>query len=247
MFGLDTILSIGSNLLGGALDRENQEDVNNANARLQREFAMNGIRWKVEDAKAAGIHPLYALGAQTMPAAPSYVGDNFGKSIADAGQDISRAIDSTRTGAERTASRVQALTIERGELENELIRTQIRRLNQQSGPPGPGGEYNLDGQTGSGVKLVPREVTMGKDSYEAGAAPANTRYTFNGDDSIRAGSNDFMQSIEDTPAHWYYTSTRTLPDMAWSDLKYVARPIWKWAGRKARSAGRFIGPENAWW
>lgn len=44
-----------------------QSQVDNANAQasrnadLQREFAQYGIRWRVEDAKAAGLHPMYAL------------------------------------------------------------------------------------------------------------------------------------------------------------------------------------------
>lgn len=40
---------------------DNWEQIRNADA-IQREFAQQGIRWKVEDAKAAGLHPLYALG-----------------------------------------------------------------------------------------------------------------------------------------------------------------------------------------
>ena len=31
----------------------------------QREFAKHGIQWRVDDAKAAGIHPLAALGSPT--------------------------------------------------------------------------------------------------------------------------------------------------------------------------------------
>ena len=31
----------------------------------QKEFAQHGLRWKVEDAKQAGINPLVALGAST--------------------------------------------------------------------------------------------------------------------------------------------------------------------------------------
>lgn len=59
------------------------------NAALQREFAQNGIRWRVEDAKAAGLHPMYALtggGAAFSPnaiaiggeSAPQNTGQSFG-------------------------------------------------------------------------------------------------------------------------------------------------------------------------
>ena len=33
------------------------------NEALQREFAQNGIRWRAADARAAGLHPLAALGS----------------------------------------------------------------------------------------------------------------------------------------------------------------------------------------
>ena len=41
---------------------------------MQRQFAKHGIRWKVQDAKAAGIHPLAALGVSPSQAAPTAVG-----------------------------------------------------------------------------------------------------------------------------------------------------------------------------
>lgn len=61
-----------------ALARETQSrnealarETSAANERLQREFAQMGIRWRTEDAKAAGLHPLFALsggGAAYSPA-----------------------------------------------------------------------------------------------------------------------------------------------------------------------------------
>lgn len=61
------------------------------NARLQREFAQNSIRWKVNDAKMAGIHPTYALGAQGTSFSPMYsagstdMGDDTGRLLAEVG------------------------------------------------------------------------------------------------------------------------------------------------------------------
>lgn len=62
------------------------------NIALQREFAQMGIRWRVEDAKAAGLHPMYALtggGAAfapnpiVMPGQPpaSRGGESFGNAM----------------------------------------------------------------------------------------------------------------------------------------------------------------------
>lgn len=41
------------------------------NEALQREFAQMGIRWRVEDAKAAGLHPLFALSGGGAAYSPS--------------------------------------------------------------------------------------------------------------------------------------------------------------------------------
>ncbi len=48
-----------------------------------------GIQWKVADAKAAGIHPLYALGAQVgSPTISSETGSNVGNAIQAAAQSF---------------------------------------------------------------------------------------------------------------------------------------------------------------
>jgi hypothetical protein len=64
-------IATGNPLLGAASafsDYENARNTrkaNEANIALQREFAQKSIQWKTADAKAAGLHPLAALGAQT--------------------------------------------------------------------------------------------------------------------------------------------------------------------------------------
>ncbi|UDN67507.1 DNA pilot protein [robinz microvirus RP_35] len=68
----------------------------------QREFAQMGIRWKVEDAKAAGVHPLYALGAQTHSYSPVQVGDqSVGRALGDFGQNLGRAYNANATREEQ--------------------------------------------------------------------------------------------------------------------------------------------------
>lgn len=124
------------------------------NIALQKRFAKQGIRWKVEDAKRAGIHPLYALGAQTNSFAPVGVGSSTPdwSGIAGAGQDIGRAIDATRTGAERATAyqqTVEDLTVQRMGLENQLLGAQIAKVTQAGQPPARpalDGSYFIDGQ-----------------------------------------------------------------------------------------------------
>lgn len=118
-------------------------------AKMQKEFAQNGIRWRVEDAKKAGIHPLYALGAPVTPYSPVSVGDGgFGA----LGQDLSRAYMATRTEGEKVdlfTQKSQALQLQRLGLENELLAAQIANAKAPT-PPFPGSQYLLSGQTQSG-------------------------------------------------------------------------------------------------
>ncbi|AXL15117.1 DNA pilot protein [Microviridae sp.] len=99
----DAIGGVGS-IVGGIIGGNNAQAVAGMNYEAQKEFAQNGIRWKVEDAKRAGIHPLYALGASTNGFTPvrGYEGD-YGISDAAAhfGQGFERAQQAKMTKEER--------------------------------------------------------------------------------------------------------------------------------------------------
>lgn len=56
--------NIVSSAITNRANEHNAKTTFNRNVALQREFAQNSIQWRVDDAKNAGIHPLYALGAQ---------------------------------------------------------------------------------------------------------------------------------------------------------------------------------------
>lgn len=148
---LGDILSAGANILGGFLNRDAAKDAQkqqqenfNTNIQLQKDFAQAGIRWKVNDAEKAGIHPLYALGAQTHSFSPVSVGSgvdsSMGNAMAAAGQDLGRAINSTRTAPERAdafSKTVQALSVQKMGLENELLASQIAKQKAALNPPMP--------------------------------------------------------------------------------------------------------------
>ena len=102
--GLGSIVSGVGSIVGGLIGANNAQSVAGMNYEAQKEFAQNGIRWRVEDAKRAGIHPLYALGASTQGYSPSggYTGD-YGISDAAAhfGQGYERAQQAKMTKEER--------------------------------------------------------------------------------------------------------------------------------------------------
>lgn len=145
------VLGAISNVVGGFINRDASNKANDTNYRiaqqnmaLQKQFAQEGIRWKVDDAKAAGIHPLYALGATTHSFSPVSAGavadTSLGNAMAAAGQDLSRSMNSTRTSEERNSAfskTVEQLTLQKMGLENDLLSSQIAKLRSTTNPPMP--------------------------------------------------------------------------------------------------------------
>lgn len=149
---LGPALAAGASLLGTFLGNRQREEGQSKEMAAQKEFAQHGLRWRVEDAKAAGIHPVYALGFNGPTYSPVGLGQNdTAAGFSDAGQSIGRAIDATRTEQERQSVRAQMterLGVERMQLENDLLRAQIASYSR-SAPAfpvaGPSGQF-IDGQ-----------------------------------------------------------------------------------------------------
>lgn len=100
------------------------------NEEFQNKLATHGIRMKVADAEAAGIHPLAALGATTPsggfgssfqinPRGPS---NRTSNALSGLGQDISRAAMATQTKDEREMAALQKT---RANLENSILQQQL--------------------------------------------------------------------------------------------------------------------------
>lgn len=209
----EAIGGIAGGLLGGVggiissgMSGANAAAINQANYEHQKEFAQNGIRWKVADAKAAGLHPLAALGAQTSGYTPSaVVGDAPDFSfLRDIGQDVGRAIDAKSTAAERAANKAKIdqgrnLELEGMQLENEYKRTLIASQKQddalkladaavraswsQQLPPAMPGILDLSmipGQGDSQMQIYPN----GRTKEDVSEVPTSLK----GDPSTQAGA-----------------------------------------------------------
>lgn len=164
LIGASLVSTVGG-LFSGFMNRDAQAESNRINQEnamrqeaLQREFAQSGIQWKVADAEKAGIHPLYALGANTVSYSPNVVGHSpetgLGNAVASSSQDISRAIASTRTSEDNVSAftkSAQALALQKSGLENELLSTQIAKMRGQIGPVMPSltDKNKIEGQPGT--------------------------------------------------------------------------------------------------
>lgn len=178
------LISAGASLLGGAQSRASNDAANRMNYEMaqqnlafQREAAQHGISWKVADARNAGLAPLAALGAQTFNPSPVSVGaigdSSFGTGIASAGQDISRALQATRSSQDKVdafTKATQDLTIQKMGLENELLASQVRRANQVAMPPFPtAGKQRqiVDGQAATNIVSVDGDPVKPDDLKQA--------------------------------------------------------------------------------
>lgn len=149
--GFDLLGSIiGSNASANARNEANRISQNQFHEQMQwqKELAMSGIQMKVNDAKAAGIHPLYALGAPPANFSPIAVGggasDDSGsiwsRGLSSMGQNISRAMLQSRSKDEREEAFLETARqqqLERGRLENDYLASRNAMLTQQLSAPFP--------------------------------------------------------------------------------------------------------------
>lgn len=203
-----SILGAIGGIAGGLLDNLFGSSQADKQAELQKDFAQKGIRWRVKDAKLAGIHPLYALGAQTQSYSPITVGSDF----AGMGQNLGGAIDAARSAPERDKAVLKTMSdlqIDHMRLQNDLLRTQIAgsavAVTRQAGRQAPGPVIGADpflvpGQPDSGnVETVPLQVDAsrpGQPHMEAGPV-TDTGHTRTPAGFAPVMSNDARQRLEE--------------------------------------------------
>jgi len=237
---LGALISAGASLAGGILGQKSAEKQADKNIALQKEFAQSGIQWKVADAKAAGIHPLYALGASTHSFAPVSIGTPLADSIGKAGQYLGRAADASSSPTTRAAvvsEQAQKLQLDNMALQNQLLASQIARINQAGrSPPVPSAEQQWlipgQGQTalpdrkellshfdggGPGIKVDPFKIqTTDPRGVTEPAAIPDVAYTRTPTGYAPALSKDAQERMEDDwigqIAHAY--RNRILPMMS---------------------------------
>lgn len=121
--GGDSSSKTAKELLGRQMDR-------------QEIWMKNQMLWRVEDAKRAGIHPLAAIGSNiTAPSVPGVSVGDVGGDLSGMGQNIGRAIGSMMTDDAKYETTLRALQVERGELENQVLLEQLKKLKGTAGTP----------------------------------------------------------------------------------------------------------------
>lgn len=216
-----------TNAQNAALQREaNSQNllIHNQTMQAQEAAARHAIQWRMEDAQAAGIHPLYAMGNPGISIGPSGVqmeaasmlapqvsAVDRGGTLAQMGQGVGRAVAKMQTKEQRVAAanarmrqdQMDALTIEGKHLDNEFTRAQIAALQSkdQVGPPAPSVTGSVSGARPGKVVMKPSEPIVGSPGYP-GREPGiiqSYRYNDNNDGTISImPSADMKQAMEDS-------------------------------------------------
>lgn len=200
---------------------------------FQKDMALNGLKYRMEDAKRSGIHPLFAVGAGAASAGPAIsvgtpsvssgggdgsYGPDMGVALQRMGQGIDRALSATATKEEKAMdeyeARMRVLNIEGKQLENEATRASIAshyaRAAQTAGPAFP----NSVVQTTHGpAEMKPPEVPThapGSPNIESGPPNPGVRYAVqpNGALTVLPGKDLNMDEFGSpgTGAHYWYNS-----------------------------------------
>lgn len=115
--------------LGGAIGGMFTKEANEDNRAAQEAFAQHGVRWRVADAKAAGLHPLYALGGAGASFTPSAQPIMTAAEGAAMGQNIGRAFGDDLSKAQLTLAQAQ---VRKTEMETLAIASEIKRQEQSA-------------------------------------------------------------------------------------------------------------------
>lgn len=119
-----SILGAIGGLVGNIFGARSAAKTAEQQMRMQEHFAKNSVRWRVADAKRAGVGTLAALGMQPISYSPVSVG---GQDWGSVGQNIGNSLDSVTSDQEKNSEftqTMQQLQVQRLALENDVIANQ---------------------------------------------------------------------------------------------------------------------------
>lgn len=242
----------GANLIGGMMGRSGSEHAADVQRDLglhafqhdtawrlrdeatQREFAQHGIRWRSEDAIAAGLHPLFALSGAGATFTPSPSAVNFGDmgagmrarsreqmgdALARAGQDVARAVAAGQTTEQRQRA-VAELKVMEARADNDFAQAAYWR-SKASGLTSNANPVDIM----QGTPNVEGAVPHGHFFDRSRIRPSDVFSRSSNDPSAAAGTGPFWRSYQLT-RHGFVV------DLPWSEEgpseTMQDMPAWFW-------------------
>lgn len=271
--------SVVSGLFGKERDSDSQEFATQRSEQeyqRQKEFAQMGIRWKAEDAKAAGLHPLAAIGGVGASYSPTLVmpdrspmpdfagtGEKIGSYLEQMGQNTARAQNATATVEER---RLAELAIRNAELRNSSLELDLAAktaalLGQPSNPPLPsaaGPSVVSSGHTlsavGRGIKVEPSTSVVASPAntgLEAASTPFAKRHNLGRGLGVMLPSQAAAEALEGLGAAQHVAGPALLGAIAAGQLLHgpetgPPHPSMKW--NRWKQAWEYTPPsKKSWW
>lgn len=246
-FGFGTLVTNLSNYMGTGHSVRQQERDEQMSDYLQREKM--GIQSRIEGAKAAGIHPLVAMGFQSGPGPSTVVGgvreaSHMGMDDMGSSEPVPTTPSSPPVNAE-TETRILEATARTREAEAELAEINahnaMRALATQpgqaigilNGEPNPGAitsPLNLAPNKGiaslkPGIKLKRDEVTMGKGGLTAGTHQAGTKLELPNGETWNIPSSLAAEGLEDLDLAKYYLLWQLNKDQILGNFKSLSDSV----------------------
>lgn len=214
-----------TSLAGGIMGTKSAKSQAQKNADYQREFAQHGIRWAVEDAKQAGIHPLAALGAQGKSFQPVYVDQKMDYGLSNMGQNVQRAASAFKSVDEKKLESLGVQMAEQELMKKKLevmgLRSDI--LRQNSLPASPGADFYgrnvIPGQTNSNVIVDPVHMpASGYPGVKAGQVATEQPFTLPDGSIIFGVTQEASEPMESSPPTMVDYSVWKL-SQGWGNIK----------------------------
>ncbi len=168
-------------------------------------FASTSIQRRVADAKKAGVHPLYALGAPSYSPAISMGSSGVGRGVSEAASQVARGISSRLTAEERMGIKLDLEGKRIANRKDEAITmyyvSEAARNEQAAGsmvamPPSVVGTRGSGGK--GGIPGTNYPVDYSKDIVEYGAAGQPSRRS---ETPYVAASQSPGFEVHDIPGH----------------------------------------------